>query len=132
MEFFGYYSEFIIYYIIQSILYPRFHCSNVLIDYSYSYSPERLSTMPLLLLLSIFSCCYLVSGAADGSVKVWEFSTCNLLHSLSSATDSTDAISSISIGSNGRVIVSKTQRFGYTKHMCSYTYASQSCMPDRA
>ena len=57
------------------------------------------------------SCCYLVSGAADGSVKVWEFSTCNPLHSLSSATECTDGISSISIGSNGRVIVSKAQRY---------------------
>ena len=62
-------------------------------------------------LLHPLSCCYLVSGAADQSVKVWDFITCNLLHSLPTGMDSSAGISSLSIGSNGRLIVSNGKRF---------------------
>ena len=52
-----------------------------------------------------------MSGAADGSAKVWDFDTCNLLHSLQ--INSTNDISSVSIGSNGKLIVSHGQRLGH-------------------
>ncbi|CAI8002754.1 Uncharacterized WD repeat-containing protein alr3466 [Geodia barretti] len=52
--------------------------------------------------------CHLVSGSAGGEVKVWDFSNFDLLHSLT--RDSSEGISSISIGTNGRLIVANGQR----------------------
>ena len=50
----------------------------------------------------------MVSGSADGSIRVWNFSTCELLQSL--PTVSEESISSISIGTNAKLIITNEQR----------------------
>ena len=53
-----------------------------------------------------------MSGSAGGEVKVWDFSNFDFLHSLT--RDSSEGISSISIGTNGRLIVANGQRLANT------------------
>ena len=55
-----------------------------------------------------------MSGSTNGSLKVWDFNTCSLVHTLLSGGNDQSAVTSVSIGPNGNIIASNGKRSNST------------------